>query len=199
MAIQEGDRVCVTVGIMEGHLATVLEADLQDDYYTIQIDEYITTHAYTSNGLQLITKDATEINCKFCNRLVENDQWEFCPWCGWRTVKHCDVRQLYTEAIALWGRGSQINMAEEELIELLLELKRLIRNRNDGFTSLAEEIADVEIMCQQLRVMFSFWGDVDTDGKLWPKNSFDNLVRSYTITALYNLTDRIEKYKMKST
>ena len=67
---------------------------------------------------------------------------------------------LYQKAIDTWGLESQQIVAIEELSELAKEIckvKRGVGNLNH----LAEEIADVEIMCDQLRYMFAADGLVD--------------------------------------
>jgi len=63
--------------------------------------------------------------------------------------------ELYQEALILWGEGAQIAMAVEEMAELIQALTRLGRNRDDATEDkVREEIADVEIMMEQLRISF---------------------------------------------
>jgi len=57
---------------------------------------------------------------------------------------------IYEEALVVWGVKSQIAKASEELGELLVAM----HHWNEGkclSVDLAEEVADVEIMCNQLR------------------------------------------------
>jgi len=61
-------------------------------------------------------------------------------------------RDIYAKAILFFGIESQFDKAEEELTELLLALKHFRSEKCDA-RSVASEIADVEIMCVQLRVM----------------------------------------------
>ena len=68
--------------------------------------------------------------------------------------------ELYQKAIEKWGAVSQIEMLNEESIELALAVRKFLRNnRNPEYeftnsTNLIEEIADVEIMIEQLCYIF---------------------------------------------
>lgn len=97
--------------------------------------------------------------------------WEFCDECkgtGWigeigqivgalqnATGTTPPKSTIYKRALNLWGNAAQINMAIEELSELIVKLAKSDR-RNNGATidEVAEEIADVEIMMAQLRILF---------------------------------------------
>lgn len=64
--------------------------------------------------------------------------------------------RLYDRAIRVWGHDSQMAMAIEECAELI---KAIQKHRRNGYCdetaqSIIEEIADVEIMCGQLRRLF---------------------------------------------
>lgn len=52
-----------------------------------------------------------------------------------------------------WGEFSQVNMLEEELLELALCLVRLYRGRSSR-EDIIEEIADVELMIEQVKFIF---------------------------------------------
>lgn len=62
----------------------------------------------------------------------------------------CDT---YAEAVRTYGKQSQLVMAMEEMSELTKELSKNLRGANNS-KALAEEIADVEIMLEQLKVIF---------------------------------------------
>ena len=67
---------------------------------------------------------------------------------------------LYQLAIDKWGKTGQLTVAIEELSELTKEICKTLRNI--GHTErLAEEVADVEIMCEQLRYIFAIDEAVD--------------------------------------
>lgn len=59
---------------------------------------------------------------------------------------------VLNRAIEVYGVGNQIDQAEQELIELLDALKH--RRRPDRITNVYEEIADVGIMLDQLKLIF---------------------------------------------
>jgi hypothetical protein len=61
-------------------------------------------------------------------------------------------QEMYEKAIEHWGEAAQIDMAIEECAELILSLMHRLRRRN-SIEDVAEEVADVEIMCGQLRLM----------------------------------------------
>jgi len=60
---------------------------------------------------------------------------------------------IYKRAVDKWGTISQIEMTLEECIELCLAIQHLKRERIE-LMPLLEEIADVEIMCGQMRKIF---------------------------------------------
>ena len=67
-------------------------------------------------------------------------------------MKKIDKR-LYNEAINTFGAPAQAVIAMEECSELIKEISKALRNKiNRG--NIAEEIADVEIMVEQLKLMF---------------------------------------------
>ena len=60
---------------------------------------------------------------------------------------------IYRRAIAKYGRASRLNLAIEEMSELTKELCK--RNRGESrLDDIAEEMADVEIMLEQLKLLF---------------------------------------------
>lgn len=92
--------------------------------------------------------------------------------------KHGDSARvyIYKKAIMKYGRASRLNLAIEEMSELTKELCK--RNRGESrLDEIAEEMADVEIMLEQLKLLF------------------DNaaLVSAIKTTKLCRLADRIEQ------
>ena len=60
--------------------------------------------------------------------------------------------ELYQQALEKWGAEPQITTAIEEMSELTKELCHYLRgNRKNNAESISEEIADVEIMLEQLK------------------------------------------------
>lgn len=60
---------------------------------------------------------------------------------------------VYRTAIEKWGSDAQSTMAVEEMSELTKELCKIKRGKNDVY-ALADEIADVRIMLEQLCIMY---------------------------------------------
>lgn len=73
--------------------------------------------------------------------------WKACQiWTTSSTAK------LYQEAIDLWGKDHQLRKAQEELLELALAISHYLDGRPNN---ISEEMADVEIVMEQLKLMFS--------------------------------------------
>lgn len=66
---------------------------------------------------------------------------------------------IYARAIVAGGADLQMHVSIEECLELALAILRLYRHRGTE-DEIAEEVADVEIMCKQLRTMI---GDEKVD------------------------------------
>ena len=60
--------------------------------------------------------------------------------------------ELYQKALEKWGRTKQLIVAVEEMAELIIEICHDLRgNRSDNSDAISEEIADNEIMLEQLK------------------------------------------------
>ena len=59
---------------------------------------------------------------------------------------------LLQRAIAKWGKDAQMKMVLEEMSELQKEICKMWRGK-DNRDAIAEEVADVEIMLEQLKLM----------------------------------------------
>lgn len=70
---------------------------------------------------------------------------------------------IYQECLKQWGMDAQVNMAVEEMAELISALQHYRRLRQWGHSAtvedIADEVADVEIMMEQLKFMF----DIDPE------------------------------------
>lgn len=62
-------------------------------------------------------------------------------------------KQVFNRTVAFFGDESQKIMAIEEMSELIKELTKELRQRGD-VEHIAEEIADVEIMLSQLKIIY---------------------------------------------
>lgn len=66
-----------------------------------------------------------------------------------------DPEFIYRDALDLWGFDAQVKMAIEEMAELIVKLVKFNRNTNGStMDEICEEIADVEIMMEQCRLIF---------------------------------------------
>ena len=66
-----------------------------------------------------------------------------------------NMEKILKAAIKKWGKRVQLEMAQEEATELALACRKFIRVQNEkNFNNIAEEIADVEIMIYQIKLMF---------------------------------------------
>lgn len=65
------------------------------------------------------------------------------------------------DAVALFGITSQAHKAIEELAELQVAISHFLDGRQGSEIRICQEIADVEIMCQQMRLWFDPYGLVD--------------------------------------
>ena len=62
--------------------------------------------------------------------------------------------KTYTNAMIAFGEQNQLIVAIEELSECQKEICKILRGGED-FRNLAEEVADVTIMLEQIRLMFN--------------------------------------------
>lgn len=73
-------------------------------------------------------------------------------------------KDIYKKALNKWGAEAQTIMVFEEMAELQKELCKAIRN-NYSLDDLAEEIADVEIMLEQMKILFMIEDSVQEQKK----------------------------------
>lgn len=71
------------------------------------------------------------------------------------------TRELYLKAVDRWGQDAQLRMVQEECAELIVAINKWSRAMKGSGDFITEEVADVEIMCGQMRAIF---GDRDIDG-----------------------------------
>lgn len=83
-------------------------------------------------------------------------------------LKIQDKTKLYKKAIDVWGYASQLLMAIEEMAELTQAISHLLRGRKNNKSEIIEELADVEVMCEQLRIIIDKNEEIDKikEGKL---------------------------------
>jgi len=70
-----------------------------------------------------------------------------------------EKEEIYKEAINHWGKELQIGMLMEEVGELFVAVNKFRRGRLSNKNRIAEEIADVMIMLEEISFMF----EIDED------------------------------------
>lgn len=75
-----------------------------------------------------------------------------------------DEKDIYRQALKKWGSTAQVIMVFEEMAELQKELSKFLRGNWIG-DNIAEEIADVEIMLEQMKLLFGIEELVDINKK----------------------------------
>ncbi len=73
-----------------------------------------------------------------------------------------NAESIYKRAIEKFGVGAQIGMVFEEMSELQKELCKYMRGKKN-IQEIAEEMADVEIMLGQMKVLFGVDQAVDEE------------------------------------
>lgn len=68
------------------------------------------------------------------------------------------TKEILTAAVDTWGKAAQVDMMIEEMAELSKELLNERRGRDNH---IAEEMADVRIMLQQMEIIFQNAADVE--------------------------------------
>ena len=68
-------------------------------------------------------------------------------------INYEDRKKVYQAALRKWGADLQTMMAVEEMSELTKEICKIKRGKMD-LDALADEIADVTIMLEQLREIY---------------------------------------------
>lgn len=69
-------------------------------------------------------------------------------------------RDTYAQAVAILGKKSQCIMAMEEMSELTKAITKNLRGKHN-VADISEEMADVEIMLEQLKVIYGNRAEVD--------------------------------------
>ena len=88
---------------------------------------------------------------------------------------------IYKKAISTWGETAQYEMAQEESTELALAVRKHIRKNDDhSYSNLVEEIADVEIMIEQIKMMNRQYG-------------IEKEIEFQKLEKLHRLNDRLDK------
>jgi NTP pyrophosphatase (non-canonical NTP hydrolase) len=75
--------------------------------------------------------------------------------------KVTETKRIFRQSLEKYGKEAQSRQAMEECAELVQAINKCLRypNKDDCKDNLVEEIADVEIMLYQLKVMFNIDDD----------------------------------------
>lgn len=66
-----------------------------------------------------------------------------------------EERKTFLDALRVFGSQNQITVALEEMSELQKEFCKYLRNDSSfSYANIAEEMADVEIMLDQMKILF---------------------------------------------
>jgi hypothetical protein len=100
-----------------------------------------------------------------------------------------EIRKICQKALQLWGATAQIMMTIEEMAELTQALSKLYREPNPATVkNMLEEIADVEIMLEQMKTFAQNYSAHNVD-RIIEKIKMDKIER------LMALMPRAEKEK----
>jgi hypothetical protein len=84
-----------------------------------------------------------------------------------KEVKGEELNQLYKDCVDFWGIERQIRMMQEECAELIIAGSHFLRKRKTGYDELVEELADAQLMINQIK---TFVGE-DSVNKMIDKKS----------------------------
>lgn len=110
------------------------------------------------------SKHAGKIWCCSACDIGSSSATEYCPHCGVKMDAILDSNQICNLALEKYGYEKQITMVFEEMSELQKELCRFLRGKNN-INAIAEEMADVQIMLQQMNCLFEC-ADLVSDYKM---------------------------------
>lgn len=98
--------------------------------------------------------NTTKLECGHCMPVCEHQ----------RTVLSDDERQqILHDAIDWYGMTSQVDMAIEEMAELTQAFCKIKRAwSKEAFANILEEIADVQIMLDQMRLIYGQTAEIET-------------------------------------
>jgi hypothetical protein len=99
--------------------------------------------------------------------------------------------RLYTEVMKQWGGASQFGMAIEELAELITALRHFDRGKC-GIKKLAEELADVILMSEQIIAIFT-----DCPFISEPEGSYEDVVDCHNAMNFQDYLDAVFNEKLR--
>jgi hypothetical protein len=129
----------------------VLKVSMEDAEHIIRYREPIGLFYRESNGMFIGIDNSTgDAWTEDFDRLEDCIRWlteEEKP------INEIDEADVYRKALMTYGKDAQITMVFEEMAELQKELCKVLRGKKVT-GNIAEEIADVEIMLEQMKILF---------------------------------------------
>ena len=98
-------------------------------------------------------------------------------------TKYFNKDKIYEDAIKIFGEEIQLLVAIEEMSELIQSITHYMRNRNNSIYEIIEELADAEIVIEQLRIIFKE-----------QKNEIDK-IKSNKLLRLHDILNRYKNEK----
>lgn len=141
-----------------GYMVVVVSTRCSSDDGMEAVKKYLADHSIVVDGVLAEKPPAV---CYIDDRAICFDghpesllrQVEtFVPW-HQVSDEVSDEQAILRRAIATWGAGAQMVMVCEEMAELQKELCKNLRGSGNEM-AIAEEIADVEIMLDQMKILF---------------------------------------------
>lgn len=141
-----------------GYMVVVVSTRCSSDDGMEAVKKYLADHSIVVDGVLAEKPPAV---CYIDDRAICFDghpesllrQVEtFVPW-HQVSDEVSDEQAVLRRAIATWGAGAQMVMVCEEMAELQKELCKNLRGSGNEM-AIAEEIADVEIMLDQMKILF---------------------------------------------
>ena len=90
------------------------------------------------------------------------------------------MKRILNKAIKHYGKENQIGIAQEEAAELIQSLSKSRRGLDHN---VSEEIADVEIMLEQLKIIFNCANEVK-EWKKYKLNRLNERIKNITFTII---------------
>ena len=104
--------------------------------------------------------NTTKLECGHCMPVCEHRRMVFCE---------DERQQILQSAINTYGPEHQVDMAIEEMAELTKALLKMRRDKSSGDYNVREEIVDVQIVLDQLKMIYGWDNEIQAQklGRLW--------------------------------
>lgn len=142
-------------------------ADIKE-YYGVTLNDRL-YYGYEIQPLTNIESEAIDKAIEILEKLNEIARFFNC-----KESEKMDSNELLKKTIAINGTNKQLDVAVEELSELIqavCKIKRYGLTRGEYIDNLAEEIADVSIILDELKIMF----DLDYYVDQWQESKIKRL------------------------